>query len=84
MNFYLPRPLTVAAKLATTLDGLARAVAARSARGPSWLGGVEALAGLLIILIWTRVKRADVTIQALLARFRAWLARAIAADHSSL
>ena len=63
--------LTVADRLAMTLDGLSRAVAARSARGPSWLGSAAALAGVLVTLIWGRVKRADGQIQALLARFRA-------------
>ena len=79
MNPFQTLPLPVADRLAATLDGLARAVAARSARGPSWLGGLEALAGLLIILIWTRVKRADVKIQALLARLRAGTLRVAAA-----
>jgi hypothetical protein len=64
-------PFTLADRLAMTLDGLARAVAARSARGPSWLGSVEALAGVLVSLIWGRVKRAEVNIQRLLVRFRA-------------
>ena len=69
MNISLP--LTLAARLALILDGLARAVAARSARGPSWLGAHEALADALIILIWERVKRTERRVLGLLARFQA-------------
>ena len=63
--------LTVADKLALTLDGLARAVAARSGRGPTWLEGLAPLAGLLIRLVWTRVKRTETRILRLLALFQA-------------
>ena len=59
----VPPPLTVADRLALTLDGLCRAVAARIAGG--------GLAAVMIVMIWRRVRRTDQRIQALLARFRA-------------
>jgi hypothetical protein len=55
--------LTVADRIALTLDGLGRAVAARV------LGG--AMLAVTILLVWRRLRRIEGRIQGLLARFRA-------------
>ena len=55
--------LTVAERLALTLGGLCRAVAARIAGG--------ALAAAVIVVIWGRIKRAEVRFQGMLTRFLA-------------
>jgi hypothetical protein len=57
----LPTPLTVADRLALVLDGLCKAVAARSFR--------QAMAEVMILLVWTRVRRIERQLQGLLARF---------------
>jgi len=59
--------LTVAERIALTLDGLCRAIAARI--DPRGVGGP--LPAAMIVLIWTRVRRVEGRIQGLLARFRA-------------
>jgi hypothetical protein len=55
--------LTVADRIALSLDGLARAVAARIAGG--------AMAAAMIVLVWRRVRRIDRQIRDLLERFQA-------------
>jgi len=65
MNFSVS--LTIADRIGLTLDGLCRAVAARIAPGiAGW-----AMQAVTIQLVWTRVRRADGKIRALLARFQA-------------
>jgi hypothetical protein len=54
-------PCIVADRFALTLEGLCRAVAACVGRG---------MAGWMILLVWQRVRRAEVRIQGLLTRFR--------------
>jgi len=54
---------TAAERFTMTLDGLCRAVAARIAGG--------AMAAAMILVVWTRIRRAEQRIQALLVRFRA-------------
>jgi len=56
-------PLSLIARFAMILDGLCRAVAARSAGG--------ALAGPLIVLIWGRIRRIERHVLRLLTRFQA-------------
>jgi hypothetical protein len=55
-------PFTPADRFALIIDGLCRLVAARHARG---------LAGPMVILIWTRLRRAGARFATLLARFEA-------------
>src|SRR5215469_6810038 len=55
-------PTTPADRFALIIDGLCRVVAAQHARG---------LAGPMIILIWTRLRRAGARFASLLARFEA-------------
>jgi hypothetical protein len=55
-------PATPADRFALIIDGLCRVVAAQHARG---------LAGPMIILIWTRLRRAGTRFASLLARFEA-------------
>jgi hypothetical protein len=59
----LSSPLSATDRLAMTFDGLCRAVAARSFRG--------ALAGALICLIWSRIRRVERDFLALVARVQA-------------
>jgi hypothetical protein len=63
MFMIISLPLTIADRIAVTLDGLCKAVAARSYRG--------ALATATILVIWTRVRRIEGRIQRLLALFLA-------------
>ena len=56
-------PYTVAERIALTLGGLGRAVAARIAGG--------AMAASMILLVWTRLRRVDWEIARLLALFQA-------------
>jgi len=63
MNF----PLTIAERIALTLNGLYRAVAARVARR----GVVDGLAAAVIVLVCRRVRRAEGRILGLLRRFQA-------------
>ena len=55
-------PATLADRFALIIDGLGRVVAARHASG---------LAGPMVILIWTRLRRAGARFATLLARFEA-------------
>jgi hypothetical protein len=64
------QPFTVAERIAMTLDGLYRAVAARSRLSVLAGRGTEVLAGWLINLICTRVRRTQRRILRLLARFQ--------------
>jgi len=58
---------TVADRFGMSLQGLCRAVAARIAPGlAGW-----AMEAAMIVLIWTRIRRVEGRIQALLVRFRA-------------
>ena len=63
MFMLLNLPVSVMDRFTTTLDGLCRAVAARSLRGM--------LTGPLILLIWCRVRRISVALQALALRVEA-------------
>ncbi len=56
-------PLTLTERLALTLDGLCKAVAARIAGG--------AMSELMILMIWNRVRRIEHRLLRLLARYRA-------------
>ena len=58
----LALPTTPADRFALIIEGLCRVVAAQHARG---------LAGPMIILIWTRLRRAGTRFASLLARFEA-------------
>jgi len=62
----LTAPLSVAERLAMILEGLYRAVAARSARGIFGPG----MATLMILMVCRRVRRIEGKIQRMLARFR--------------
>jgi hypothetical protein len=66
--------LTVADRIALSLDGLARAVAARIAGG--------AMAAAMIVLVWTRLRRVDRQIKLLLERFAAGRLRGVTAQRS--
>lgn len=66
----MPLPFTVADRLALTLDGLGRSVAARV--------GAGVLTAAMIVLVWVRLRRVERQMLGLLARFRAGRLRVVA------
>jgi hypothetical protein len=60
--------LTISERVAVTLEGLCKAVAARIKGG--------AMSAVMIVLVWTRIRRIEGKFQKLLARFRAGRLRA--------
>jgi len=69
-------PFTVAERLAWSLEGLCKAVAARIAPGiAGW-----AMQAVMIVAIWTRIRRVEGKLQRLLARFLAGRLRVVSRD----
>ena len=66
-----PLPLSVAERFVMTLEGLYRAVAARSAISVLVGRGTEVLAGVLITAICQRVRRVERQIVRMLALYQA-------------
>jgi hypothetical protein len=66
---FMHMALTLTDRFSQTLDGLARAVAARIKGG--------ALSAVMILMIWKRVRRTERLVQGLLTRFRAGRLRVV-------